>query len=383
MKFQDLKKYVGLFVLGAALIIVYKTFDNFGIILEWFTTVLNLLTPFFIGFGIAYVLFIPCRKIEVLCQKTKLRFLVNYRRGVAVATIYLLFIAAIALILVAIIPALVSSITDFMEHLPSMIHSGVDWFNSLGLYDIKDMSIQKILESDFFSIQKMIDNFDFSNVNKYAKGVMSLGTGLFNVFMGVIISIYILLDRKNLKNVFTRFVRAYVPEKNRSLIGRYVRTVNEFINRYISCQLVDACIVFVLSFFALSMIRVEYAPLLALMVGSFNLIPYFGAITATVLAALITLCTGSFTSAVIVVVVLIVLQQLDANLIQPKLVAGSLQVKPFWVIFGIVLGGGLFGILGIFLAVPIVALLRIILIDILEIQERKKSERNNNMETGK
>ena len=106
--------------------------------------------------------------------------------------------------------------------------------------------------------------------------------------------------------------------------------------------------------------------------GAFNLIPYFGAITATVLAAVITVFTKSFTSGVIVAVVLIVLQQLDANFIQPKLLSGALNVKPFWVILGIITGGGLFGVLGIFLAVPIFALLRIILIDVLEMRERKK-----------
>ena len=105
--------------------------------------------------------------------------------------------------------------------------------------------------------------------------------------------------------------------------------------------------------------------------GLFNLIPYFGAITATVLAGLITAFTKNFTSGLIVVAVLIVLQQLDANFIQPKLLSGSLNVRPFWVIMGILIGGGLFGFIGIFLAVPLIAMLRIIALDILESRERK------------
>ena len=138
-------------------------------------------------------------------------------------------------------------------------------------------------------------------------------------------------------------------------------------------MLVDAIIICVAAFIILSVEGVQYAPLLAIMLGAFNLIPYFGAIAATVIVGIITAFTGSFTLAIIAVVSMIVLQQLDSNLIQPKLFSGSLQVKPFWVIFGILLGGGLFGIIGIFLAVPITAFFRSILIDIMDYREAKLS----------
>lgn len=137
-------------------------------------------------------------------------------------------------------------------------------------------------------------------------------------------------------------------------------------------MLVDAIIIFIASFIILSVEGVKYAPLLALMLGAFNLIPYFGAITATVLTGVITVFTGSLTLAIVAVVSMIILQQLDSNLIQPKLLSGSLQIKPFWVIFGILLGGGLFGVVGIFLAVPITALCRSILIDIMDYQDTKE-----------
>ena len=101
------------------------------------------------------------------------------------------------------------------------------------------------------------------------------------------------------------------------------------------------------------------------MVGSFNLIPYFGAIIAVFISALITLVTSGFMNALILVAVLIVLQQLDANIIQPRLVANSLSIKPLYVILGVILGGGLFGIIGMFLGVPMVALGKNIIDDII------------------
>lgn len=373
---NELKRYFGIFVIGVVLIAVYKTFDSLDTLFKSIGDLLSLLTPFIIGACISYLLAIPCRKLEHLCKKTKLTFIVSHRRGIAVASIYLLFIGIIILLLVALLPALVRSISQFMEQFPILIQGLVGWFNSLGIYTIDQHSIQVLLSSEFFSLDKILGGFSFDNVNRYAKGVMNFGSTVFNIFLGLIISVYLLLDRRNLKESFMRLARSFIPEKHRKLLCRYLSKINEFVTLYISCQLVDAIIVFILSFLALTIMQVEYAPLLAVLVGSFNLIPYFGAIIATVLAGLITVFTKSLTAGLFVVIVLIILQQLDANLIQPKLLSGSLNIHPIWVIMGIVLGGGLFGVVGIFLAVPLFALLRIIVLDILELRERQVSSQN-------
>lgn len=367
---KELQRYFGIFIIGVALIAVYKTFDSLDRLFDGLHTLGSLLTPFIIGICAAYLLAIPCRKLERLCSKTKLAFLSVHRRGIAVLSVYLVFLGLIALILVSILPSLFKSIAQFMEQFPSLLQGAVGWFNSLGIYTIDQYTIQNLLSEHLFSWDRILGGFSFDSVNRYAKGVMNVGSTLFDIFLGLIISVYLLLDRKNLKQSFARIFRAVIPESHGRILRHYLKKINEFVTLYISCQLVDAVIVFVLSFLALTIMRVEYAPLLALMVGAFNLIPYFGAIAATVLAGLITVFTKSFTSGIIVVVVLIILQQLDANLIQPKLLAGSLNIRPVWVIMGIVLGGGLFGVLGIFLAVPVFALLRIIILDILELREQ-------------
>ncbi|MBO5364957.1 MAG: AI-2E family transporter [Clostridia bacterium] len=371
MWLKELKRYLGIFLLGAALIVVYKTFDNFGAVLDWGKMLLDLLTPFIIGGCIAYVLCIPCRKLEGLCLKTKSTFLHKYRRGIAIASIYLIFFAAITLLLFAVVPALTRSISDFITQLPSLLNNFFGWLNSLGIYGLSSDSVLKFLNEQFLSFDKLLGSFTADNVNRYAKGVMSVGTAFFNAFMGIIISIYLLIDRHNLKKSFHRFFHSFGSEKYRNTVSFYAGKINEFIHLYISCQLLDALIVFGLSFVVLALLRVKYSLLLAFIMGSFNLIPYFGAIVATILAAVITAFTKDFTAGLIVAAAMIVLQQIDSNFIQPKLVSGSLHLAPFWVIFAIVIGGGLFGILGIFLAVPVFALLRIIILDVLDRREKK------------
>ncbi len=371
-RLKELSKYIGLFIFAVAVIAVYKTFDNIGHILDYFAYILKVLSPFFIGFVIAYILLQPCRFIEKLLAKSNHPFLVKHRRALAAAAIYVIFFAAIILALVAIVPAIISSLTDFYNQLPSLINDFVHWFNSLNLgITLGDDTIQKIFENEYFSVQKLITYFNFDNVNKYAQGVITVGSNVFKSFMGIIISVYVLIDRTNLKTSAIRLSRSLINPKARSFLARYVRMINDFANKYIYCMLVDAIIIFIASFIILSIEGVKYAPLLALMTGLFNLIPYFGAITATIIAGVITVFTGSLTLAIIAVVSMIVLQQLDANFIQPRLLSGSLQIKPFWVIFGALLGSGLFGILGFFLAIPFMALFRNMIIDFMEYRENK------------
>ncbi len=358
MKFPDLKKYLSLFVLAVALIIVYKTFDNFGIIIDFFAKIFQLLTPFFIGAAIAFVLRIPCKRTEILLHKTKSEFLQKHRRGLSVTIVYLIVIVSIALIMTAIIPQLVESIKSFIDQLPSIIRSVVNWVNSFGIFTIDDISIQKILNSDWISLDELLNIFDLGNVNRYAKGVINFGSAIVDIFLGIIISVYMLLDRKGIKLAVNRCARKCFPEKFRRGIVFYTRAIASFIYRYISCQLLDACIVFILCLIVLSIMGTEYAAVIALMVGSFNLIPYFGAFVAITIAAIITMFTSSLINALVLVAVLIVIQQVDANIIQPRLVSSSLAIRPLLVILGVVLGGGLFGVIGMFIGVPVIALLK-------------------------
>lgn len=376
MKFNDIKKYLGIFVLAVAVIIVYKTFDNIGYVIDFIAKIFALLTPFFIGAAIAFVLLPLCKRIEHLFKKTKVVFLKRHRRGLSVLIVYIIVFAAMSLIMTAIIPQLVDSISRFIEQAPYMFASLTEWIESLSLFP-DNFKLSNLLNNNVAILNNILDNivesFELRNMNKYAKGIMNFGTTMFHVLLGIIISVYILLDRSQIKRGYMRFARLVLPDKFRKNLHFYCNSVADFINRYIGCQLLDACIVFILCLIALTIMRNEYAAVIALMVGSFNLIPYFGAFIAVLISALITLVTNGFMSAVILVVVLIVLQQLDANIIQPRLVASQLSIKPLWVIFGVILGGGLFGVIGMFIGVPVVALLKNIISDIIEHKNMNKS----------
>ena len=153
----------------------------------------------------------------------------------------------------------------------------------------------------------------------------------------------------------------------------YSKTNNIFYN-YVSSQVLDAFIVGIIVSIAMCIMKVKYGIVLGFMVGLFNLIPYFGAIFGVGIAVLITVFTGGFTQALWTAVVTIVLQQIDANIINPRILGNSLSLSPILVIFGVTIGGAYFGVLGMFLGVPVIALLKIIITDkIQEINEEKNN----------
>lgn len=372
MKLADMKKYLGIFILAVAIIAVYKTFDNIGVIFDYIGNFFSVLAPFIFGGCLAFVLKTPCKKVERLLKKTKVNFIRKYRRPLSVFIIFILAIIIIGLIMIAIIPQLVESLRKFLFQLPGMVNSASTWINSLGFIKIEDI----ITSEELISGIKGIVNVD--NVGNAAQGVISFGSSMVSICFGMIISIYFLIDRRKIGRVFYRFTRFCFPDKFRKGLRYYGKRVATFIEKYIICQVLDSCIVFVLCFIALSIMRSEYTAMMALMVGSFNLIPCFGAIVAVCICALITLVTDGFMSAVILTIVLIVLQQLDANLIQPRLVGSSLSINPLLVIFGVIIGGGLFGIFGMFICVPLVALAKNIASEVYEKNKNKITTSSSN-----
>ena len=139
----------------------------------------------------------------------------------------------------------------------------------------------------------------------------------------------------------------------------------------------DAIIVGILVTIAMSIMGIKYAPLLGFFIGLFNIIPYVGAIIAVSVSALITLITGGLTQAIWMLIVVVILQQIDANIINPKIVGQSLEVSPLLVLLAVTVGGAYFGMLGIFLAVPVAAIIKIITEDYVNYKLAKKQLQKN------
>ena len=165
-------------------------------------------------------------------------------------------------------------------------------------------------------------------------------------------------------------------KKTNDTIAKYYNKTNEIFYTFFTSQLIDVFIVGIITSIAMSLMNVKYSVLLGFLIGTFNIIPYFGAIVAVIIAIIITMFTGGFVKAAWVALVVIILQQIDANIINPRILGTSLHLSPILVIFAVTMGGAYFGPLGMFLGVPVCALLKLILVDFINYQNSKKAMAN-------
>ena len=249
---------------------------------------------------------------------------------------------------------------------------------SLALFDyINDFKLLDISKEKLLNILNSSNNILGL---EYIKSIIDIFSGIFDVFVSIIVSVYILLQRTTIINALRRFVRAIFKKETYETIDKYFTKANQVFFTFISSQLLDAVIVGILTTIAMMILKVKYAPLIGFTIGLFNMIPYIGAIVAVSIGILVTFITGGFGKALAMAVVVIILQQIDANIINPKIIGSSLEISPLLVIFSITVGGAYFGILGMFLAVPIAVVLKIGLTDFVDARNKIKDEEESRNE---
>lgn len=369
-----LTKWLYWFLFAVAVILVYKTLDNFSAIGAWIKNLIDVLMPFIVGLLIAYLLYIPCRKLESFYRKTKKpKFIQKRARGLSILTVYLIAIIILGIGINFLMPIIASSIIDLVSNIQG-------YYNTL-MTNIENLPDDSILNNEMvLDVLQSIQNIDlkqYINIDKiaeYAKGVINVAGGIIDFFVAIIVSIYLLLQRREIMEFFKKLGRAMFKEKTYHNFGKYFDRTNNIFFNFLAGQFLDGIIIGIITSIAMSIIGVKYAVLLGFMIGIFNLIPYFGAIIAVVIAALITLLTGGLGQCLIMVIVVIILQQIDANIINPKILGNSLKISPLLVIFAVPVGGAYFGFWGMFLSVPIVAVIKLLLTDYIEYKNSLQNE---------
>ena len=373
-KKKVLTKWLYWFTFAVAVIFVYKTLDNFTEIKNWITNLFSVLAPFIIGILIAYIFYIPAKKLECIYCKSKINIINKKARGLSVLTVYVIVILLIILIINFIVPALSESITELLNNIPTYFKSAEEYINNIPEESILNkINIQEILSQISQTDLKAL--FNIENLTGYAKGLIGVASWIFSIFVTIIVSIYLLLDRSKIVNFLKRFSKAMFKEKTYKAVSKYFTKSNVIFFRFVYSQLLDGIIIGIITSIAMSLLGVKYAVLLGFMIGLFNLIPYFGAIIAVALAIIITIFTGGFMQALWMAIIVIILQQIDANIINPKIVGNSLKLSPLMVIFAVTVGGAYFGVLGMFLAVPIITVMKLILNDYIDYKQNNKLQK--------
>ena len=362
-KKRTLTKWLYWFLFAVAVIFVYKTLDNFSAIGAWFKGILDVLMPFIIGVLIAYILYIPSRKVENIYRRFKRpRIISKKARPLAVFTVYLIAVIFIVIAFRFLIPAVANAVVDFVNNFQS--------YYATMMKAIEELPEDSIFKNEaVLNIVNEVKNIDFKQflnmekVTEYAKGAINIASKIFEFFVALVVSVYVLVQRREILDFLKSLGKAIFKENTYKNVGRYFNRTNEIFFNFMAGQIIDGLVVGVITSIAMSIMGVKYAVPLGFMIGLFNVIPYFGAIIAVVIATLITFLTGGLAQAIFMVIVVTILQQVDANIINPKILGNSLEISPLLVIFAVTVGGAYFGVWGMFLAVPIIAVIKVFITD--------------------
>lgn len=372
-RFEKYYKWIAAFIFCVAVIAVYKTFDNFSNILKGIGTVISAFGPFVTGFVIAYLLNIPAKRIEKLFRGRKNAFIKKRAKGVSILIVYLLAFAVVIVVLGALLPAIYKNIIELYNNLPTYATVIENWLNDFEI--VKKFNIFGDGGFDLYSAAGGIfKSIDMAQFGKYAQGVFDVTSGVVNIFIAIIASVYMLLAKEKLKKGVLRLMRAFFREDTVSSVVSHAGRINDIFTNYLYSRLICSAVTAVVCGAALSLMKVKYSVILGLFIGAMDMIPYFGSIISCVIAALVTLLTGGIWKTVWAALALLVIQQIDGNILGPKIMGESLEISPLLIILAVTVGGTLFGFIGMLLSVPVAAILKAVGEEYLEEHEQKKQE---------
>lgn len=343
--------------------LIYR-YDGFTRILGNLVTILR---PITIGLVIAYLM-TPIvnfeeRHLLPLAQgkmknPEKAKKLV---RAVSVFGALLFFVLFIGILLLMIIPELYKSINGLIVSLPKQVNSFMDWLNA---YVSSDSKISDYLEIGLTKATEFFEDWATSDFLPQTKNILAgVTTGvinavkvLFNVAIGIIISIYVLMSKEEFIGQSKKLVYALLPGKSANAVIHTVHKSNEIFGGFISGKIVDSLIIGVLCFICLSVMNMPYTLLVSVIVGVTNVIPFFGPYLGAVPSAILIMLASPI-QGVYFIIFIVILQQIDGNIIGPTILGESTGLSSFWVVFAILVGGGLFGILGMIIGVPAFAVI--------------------------
>lgn len=384
---HEMRWYISLavlvFVLFCCCTMFFFMIYRYNGVSKGWDTIMRVLQPITFGLVIAYLI----NPIMKFFEKHLLHFLEprvqkekkckKIARSIATGGAVVVFVLIVILLFAMMIPQLISSISGMVNSLPKQVDSFIDWFNGL---TNSDNEIIQSLETNMMDMVTYLENWVkdsfLPNIQTYitsiTSGVINMVKVLMNAVIGLIVSVYVLMTKEKFIGQSKKIVYAiFKPVRGNVIIDTF-RKSNEIFGGFISGKLLDSAIIGVLCYICLLIMKMPYTLLVSVFVGLTNIIPFFGpfigAIPSVIIIALADPIKGIY-----FLIFIFILQQVDGNIIGPKILGDSTGLSAFWVMFSILIGGGLFGFLGMLLGVPVFAMIYYIIRRLVNHSIRKKN----------
>ncbi len=389
MNFKRNEKYASVafyaFLTVCASTLVVFVFLNLEKVPGFLSKTFEILSPFTYGFIIAYL----CNPIMIFYEKHLFSFrrskkdMQTVRGALSMAAALLTVAALISVMLYAVIPQIIES----YEELGSQLNNYIKNIQTLADNLVKDHSVE-LVGVQYYSLTELLGAYDisfsFEKILTYSYSALATGFeyvidyggkfvgGVKNVVIGIILAIYFLLSKEKLCAQTKKILNALLSRKHYLNCVRLARFTHKTFGGFIIGKILDSIIIGVLTFVVLWICRIPYYPLISVIVGVTNIIPFFGPFIGAIPSAFI-IFIASPVKALWFIVIIIIIQQIDGNVIGPKILGDSIGISALWVIIAITVFSGYFGFVGMLLGVPVTAV-----IYVLFKQHIEKKLRHNN-----
>ncbi len=345
---NEQKKLTKLLVLTSiTVIITYAIISHLNILFSLLSALLGAITPFFIAFAIAYIL---NPLVDIMIKLTKMK------RSLAIASVYIGIIFLVSLFINMVVPSIISGSVQIANEIPGQV---TKFSEDLKTLNLDNPQINTYVKDVILSVQGKLtgwSNIILTNVTGF---FLNLTSAIMSFIFGTIVSIYMLVDKVKFKKLSKKIAIASVGDEKALKFFGFMDTVNNIFSSFVSGLIVDALIVGLLAFIGLSIMGVQYAVIFAIIICFTNIIPYIGPFLGAIPAVGITLLYDPI-KALWVILFVIVLQQIDANIIGPRVMGNYIGLDAIWIILAISVGGAFAGMLGMILSIPIAAIIKIL-----------------------
>lgn len=348
---EELKNWIILLLVAFALFLFV---NNITIIFGFISKVFNVLFPFILGIALAYILNIPMTKIEKFLRKkiTNKKFPI---RVVSIVLSLIIFILVILFIAFLLIPELVNNIELLIQNIPVLFTKVENWvLNLVSEYPEIQNEINNLFSKDIGG-NLVITLLNYI-LNSSIGFISSLVSGVITIFTSLVFAIYMLSQKEYLINSLKKLIYAYIRKDCVEKILNIGSVANNTFTKFISGQCVEAVILGCIFFIVLTIFDFPYALIISVLTSITALIPIFGALIAMVVGAILIGITSPI-DALIFVIIFLIIQQIEGNFIYPKVVGKSVGLSPIWTLLAVTVGGGLFGIIGMIIGLPIASIL--------------------------
>ena len=369
------------FKIGVSIFLLYLCINYWSVAATVLGTIIGAASPLIIGFVIAYIVnIIMCCYERYYFPKSNKKIVKITRRPVSMILAFVTVVALIAAIIVLIVPELVNCVKIIIDGLPGFIDNAVVKLNNLSF--VSDKVIAYLSEIDWQSKIGSISETVATGFVDIVGGILSVVTSIFSgvvtAFLSIVFSVYMLLSKNRIASQLDRVSKRYIKVKVYERIKYVLKILDDSFHRYIVGQCTEAVILGILCIVGMLILGLPYATMIGSLIAFTALIPIAGAYIGAGLGAFIILVSageGGPLKALMFIIYIIILQQLEGNLIYPKVVGSSLGLPGIWVLAAVTVGGGVFGIPGMIIGVPLTAAIwRIVKDDVVKKEKAKQIE---------